>query len=66
MKNVWAILRDDAFHGESAELHDRITVKGVVGSEEKAAAEVERLNNLESKPDQVRYWYQTTRLLEDL
>jgi hypothetical protein len=63
-EQVYAIVRIDGFHDQSAPLEETITVKEVVWSIEQAEAEVSRLNKLnESKG--CRYFWQTTRLIGD-
>ena len=58
---VYAIVRVDRFQDESVPVEDRLTVKKVVWSEEEAASEVVRLNQLNS-PQGAHYFYQRTRL----
>jgi hypothetical protein len=61
---VYAIIRVDEFYDQSTTIENKITVKEVVHSLDEAKAEVARLNTLnESKG--AKYFWQTTRLIED-
>ena len=60
-RHVYAIVRIDDFQGNEVPLKEKIAVKKIVCSQEKAMAEVDRLNNLH--PDkQCTYFWQMTRL----
>jgi hypothetical protein len=59
---VYAIIRWDGFQGPAARPEALVTVKEIVHSLELAEAEVARLNALGEGKD-VRYWWQTTRLV---
>jgi hypothetical protein len=59
---VYAIVRWDGFQGAAARPEALVTVKAVVRSQDQAEAEVARLNALVEGED-IRYWWQTTRLL---
>ncbi|MDP9351784.1 MAG: hypothetical protein M3P51_09640 [Chloroflexota bacterium] len=61
--HAFAIIRVDTFHDLSVatDLRDAITVKAIVNSEERAQAEVERLNALNEDKGSVYFW-QVTRL----
>ena len=59
--HVYAIIRYDAFHGESTPIENRITVKKVVTDQGLAESEVARLNEL-NKDKGAYYYLQITRL----
>jgi hypothetical protein len=60
-EGVYAILRYDAFHGEGSPPEVSITVKEIVRSKDLAEAEIARLNGINGE-ENVRYWWQYTRL----
>ncbi len=60
-RHVYAIVRIDDFQGIEVLLKEKISVKKLVWSQEKAMAEVDRLNNLNSDK-QCTYFWQMTRL----
>jgi len=62
--HVYAIVRVDEFAGQPMAIENKITVKEVVRSLEKAKAEVARLNTLNGAKG-AKYFWQTTRLMED-
>ena len=63
-QGVYAVLRYDSFHGPDAAPETTVTVKEIVRSQELAEAEVARLNALRTD-DEVRYWWQYTRLFPE-
>ena len=63
-KEAFAVLRADLFLGASAAPEDLVTVTKVVPSQQRAEAEVARLNAMQADTS-VRYWWQVTRLAED-
>jgi hypothetical protein len=60
-RHVYAIVRIDDFQGIEVPLKEKITITKLVWSQEKAIAEVDRLNNLHSGK-QCTYFWQMTRL----
>jgi len=62
-RQVYAILRYDAFQGPSTPIENLISVKRILLDEEKARAEVERLNGLNEEKG-CRYFMQATRMSE--
>ncbi len=62
-KHVYAIIRIDEFHGETASWPNRVTVKEILWDEEEAKKEVDRLNRLNAQKD-CQYFFQMTRLVE--
>lgn len=60
-RHVYAIVRIDDFQGNEVPLKEKITVKELVWSQEKAMSEVDRLNSLKSDK-QCTYFWQMTRL----
>jgi hypothetical protein len=63
-EHVYAIIRWDGFHEPTVPPEDCVTVTTIVRSREAAEAEVARLNAL-AEGKNMRYWWQTTRLLSN-
>jgi hypothetical protein len=59
---VFAILRADHFHSGDMPISERVTVKIIVLTEDRARKEVDRLNGLRSSTEEVEYFWQVTRL----
>jgi len=60
-RHVYAIVRIDNFQGSKVPLKDKIAVKKLVWSQEKAVEEVHRLNRL-NRDRCCTYFWQVTRL----
>jgi hypothetical protein len=63
-KPVYAVLRFDLFLADTSPLESLVTVKEIVGTQEEAEQEVERLNAL-VKDGGARYAWQATRLIAE-
>lgn len=60
-KHVYAVIRIDRFQGNEVSLKDKVTVKEVIRTKEKAISEVERLNKVNADKG-CEYFWQITRL----
>ena len=64
-EDVYAVLRFDAFQATAESRPEQtVTVKEVVRNKELAIAEVKRLNRVNGD-NNVRYWWQPTRLFPE-
>ena len=60
---VFAVLRVDEFHDADTPIETKVTVKEIVGSQEIAEREVERLTQVNGDK-RCRYFWQATRFVE--
>ena len=59
--HVYAVVRVDEFQGHDVSLQDKIRVKAIVSTPEKAESEVKRLNTINADKGCTYFW-QLTRL----